>query len=150
MSRSQRTAPLASAVKAAGIVFAGVVMGSCAVSSAARAYASPCDPLGLAMTPQPVLSCLDADAGPPTDGAPATGAVDSVAAPPAGAPPAPGQPPYVPPVADGDAPPPLGQLGYLREIWHEFHNGVPTDLIYGPAPTDAPPPPEGPLPPLNP
>lgn len=96
-------------VAAAGLAFVGAIA---ATGFAAGAHASPCDPLGIAMTPQPVLSC------------PSTGA---------------------PPVA-GDGPPPLSQLGYLREIWHEFHNGVPTDLLYGPAPTDAPPP-DAPVPP---
>ena len=124
MSRSQRT------LNAAGIVLAGGIAGSFAVGLAVPAYASPCDPIGLAMTPQPVLSCPSPGAAPPADGAPAPGPVDNVAA-----------PPYVPPVDAGDGPPPLSQLGYLREIWHEFHNGVPTDLLYGPAPTDAPPPP---------
>ena len=131
MSRSQRTTPLV-----AGVVFAG------AVSLAAPAYASPCDPIGLAMTPQPVLSCQSPDAAPPADGAPAPGPVNNAAAPPP-----PGSPPYVPPVATGNGPEPLSQLGYLREIWHEFHNGVPTDFLYGPAPTDTPPLPEGPVPP---
>lgn len=135
MSRSQRTAP-----HAAGIVFAGAVVGWCAVSVAAPAYAS-----GLAMTPQPVLSCTSPDAVPPAEAQPAPGPVDNVASPPP-----PGSPPYVPPVASGNGPEPLSQLGYLREIWHEFHNGVPPDLLYGPAPTDAPAsPPEGPLPPLQ-
>ena len=115
------------AVSAAGIVFAGAVAGTC---FAARAYASPCDPIGLAMTPQPVLSCVNPNPAPSADGAPA----------------------YVPPVASGNGPSPLSQLGYLMDIWHEFHNGVPTDLLYGPAPMDAAPlPPEGPVaPPLNP
>lgn len=131
MSSSQRT------VNRAGIVFAGVIVGSCAVSFAAPVYASPCDPIGLAMTPQPVLSCPNPGAA-PADVAPATGPVNNIAAPSSSGP---GQPPYVPPVAAGDQPPPLSQLGYIREIWHEFHNGVPTDLLYGPEPTDAPPPP---------
>ncbi|MFZ0831860.1 MAG: hypothetical protein WAM92_01995 [Mycobacterium sp.] len=128
------------AVGAAGMVFVGAVAGT---SFAARAGASPCDPIGLAMTPQPVLSCISPIPAPSADGAPAPGPVDNVAA-----------PPYVPPVADGNGPPPLSQLGYLMDIWHEFHNGVPADLLYGPAPapTDAAPlPPEGPVPPpLNP
>ena len=135
----------------AGIVFAGVIVGIVRTCFAAPAYASPCDPIGLAMTPQPVLSCANPNPAPSADVAPATGPVNNIAAPPSSAP---GQPPYVPPVATGNGPPPLSQLGYLREIWHEFHNGVPTDLLYGPAPapTDAAPlPPEGPVaPPLNP
>jgi hypothetical protein len=143
MSRSRRTAPNTS-----GIVFAGAVVGSCAVSLAAPAHASPCDPAGMAMTPQPVLSCPSPDSVAPANGVPAPGPVNNVAAPPQ-----PGAPPYVPPVAAGNGPEPLSQLGYLMEIWREFRNGVPADLLYGPAPTDSPqpPPPDGPLPPpLNP
>jgi len=44
------------------------------------------------------------------------------------------------------APPAGGQLSYLRQIWREFHNGVPSDLIYGPQPPD----PAAPLPPDDP
>ncbi|MGB8504638.1 hypothetical protein [Mycobacterium sp.] len=74
------------------------------------------------------------------------GPVSDVAGrPPPGALPPPGEPPYVPPVVGEDGTQSYGQLGYLREIWHEFHNGVPSEFIYGPAPTDpALPPPSDP------
>jgi hypothetical protein len=118
-------------------LFAGAIAGSCAVGLAAPVYASPCDPLGMAMTPQPVLSCPNPDAPPPPDAPAVTGPVNNAAGPgPAAALPAPGQPPSVPPVAAGDGPAAGSQLGYLREIWHDFHNGVPSDLLYGPAPDD--------------
>ena len=147
MTGSQRTAPLiTSAINVARIVFAGAVVGSCAVGLTARAYASPCDPVGLSMTPQPVLSCPSPDSAPPADGSPVAGPVSDVAGRPApGALPPPGEPPYVPPVVGEDGTQSYGQLGYLREIWHEFHNGVPSEFIYGPAPTDpALPPPSDP------
>ena len=148
MIESQRTAPLRSRIHAAGIAFAGAIVGSCAVGLAAPAYAGPCDPVGLSMTPQPVLSCASPDPAPPADGSPAPGPVNAVAgAPPQAALPAPGQAPYVPPVVDADGTQSYGQLGYLRQIWHEFHNGVPSDLLYGPAPTDPAAPPGSPLPP---
>lgn len=136
MTESQRTAPLASAINVARVVFAGAIVGSCALGVAVRAYASPCDPVGLSMTPQPQLSCPGPDAAPPPDGPPAPGPVNNVAAGSPGAPPAPGQPPYVPPVVDADGTQSYGQLGFLRQVWHEFHNGVPSDLIYGPDPTN--------------
>jgi hypothetical protein len=146
MTGWQRTAPLiTSAINVAGIVFAGAVVGSCAVGLAAQAYASPCDPLTMSMTPQPVLSC-PAPAAPPADGSPVAGPVSDVAGgPQPGALPAPGEAPYVPPVVGEDGTQSYGQLGYLRQIWHEFHNGVPSDLIYGPMPMpSAPPPPSDP------
>jgi hypothetical protein len=122
----------------AAILFAGTFAGSCAVALAAPAYASPCDPLTMSMTPQPVLSCPAPDAPPPPDAAP--GPVTNVASGPAPAGPnglpAPNPTPTVPPVAAGDGPAAGSQLGYIRQIWHDFHNGVPSDILYGPAPDE--------------
>lgn len=138
------------AIRAGGIVMTTMVGGLCAVGLAPRASGSPCDPVGLSMTPQPVLSCSQPDAVPPGDTAAiAPGPVNGVANSP-GALPAPGQPPYVPPVTNPDGTQSYGQLGFLREIWHEFHNGVPSEFIPGPMPppTNAvEPPPAGPAPP---
>lgn len=135
----------------ARIVFAGAIAGSCALGLAVQAGASPCDPVGLAMTPQPVLSCSAPDAVPPADPSqPAAGPVNVADAAPPNAAPPPGQAPYVPPVAAGNGPPAGSQLGFLRQVWHEFHNGVPSELLYGPDPTDPalpPPQPGDPLPP---
>lgn len=141
----------------ARIAFAGALAGSCAVGLACQASGSPCDPDTMRMTPQPVLSCPDPDASPPPPqlrGAPvaggsftptASGVMGSAPADP-GAPafPAPGQAPNVPPVVNADGSQTFGQGGgYLGDIWDQFHNGVPSDLIYGPVSGDpaAPPPP---------
>jgi hypothetical protein len=66
--------------------------------------------------------------------------------------PPPGQPPYIPPVVNADGTQGYGQGGFLRDVWHQFHNGVPSDLLFGPAPPQpgdpaAPPLPGEPLPP---
>jgi hypothetical protein len=140
----------------ARVVFAGAIVGSCAFGLAARADASPCDPATLAMTPQPQLSCPGPDAAPPPDGSPVAGPVTNIAdPPPPGALPVPVQQPSVPPVVGADGTQSYGQLGYLRQIWHDFHNGVPSDLFGGPPPssTVSPPAPGDPLllpPPPNP
>jgi hypothetical protein len=148
---SQRTAPLTSVINVARVALACAAVGSCAVGFAAGAFASPCDPTTLAMTPQPQLSCPAPEAAQPADGAP-------VAAPPpvpgsdvTGPPlpdalPPPGQAPHVPPVVGEDGAPTTsyGQGGYLGQIWNEFHNGVPSDVIYGPAPGGPAPPPPSP------
>jgi hypothetical protein len=164
MTGLPRTASLTSALDVVRVVFAVAVLGSCAVGLSAQANASPCIPDTLAMTPQPQLSCpgaqvaprpvaapvaapADDSAGPSApDGPPAPGPVDVAAGPPPPAFPAPGQAPFIPPVVGEDGAPTqsFGQSGYLGEIWHEFHNGVPGELIYGPA---APPPPGAPMPP---
>ncbi|HEY6575548.1 MAG TPA: hypothetical protein VI029_11580 [Mycobacterium sp.] len=145
----QHTAPLTLAINVARVAFACAAVGSCAVGLAPRAFASPCDPTTLAMTPQPQLSCPAPEAAAPADGVP-------VAAPPpvpgsdvTGPPlpdafPPPGEPPHIPPVVGEDGAPTTsyGQGGYFGQIWSEFHNGVPSDVIYGPAPgAPAPPPP---------
>jgi hypothetical protein len=155
MIGTQHTASPFWGINLARIVFAGAIVGSCAVGLAVRANASPCDPLGLSMTPQPQLSCTSPDSAPPADGTPAPGPVNNAAGPPPpGAPPAPGQPPYVPPVVNPDGTQSYGQLGFLRQVWHEFHNGVPSELLYGPDPDQGPPgspippsPPAAPVPP---
>jgi hypothetical protein len=157
------------------VAVAGAVLGPLAVGLAAGASASPCDPATLAMTPQPQLSCAPPDGVPPPPADAAAAPAGPIQAPMAAAPPpvdpaappngvqatgetlpdafpAPGQAPFIPPVIDADGTQRFGNMGYLREIWHEFHNGVPADLLYGPpppAPADpaAPPPPGAPLPP---
>jgi hypothetical protein len=154
MNGPQRTPPIAAAINVARIVFAGAVIGGSAVGLAAEASASPCDPLTMSMTPQPVLSCPvpDAvsppDAAPPPDGVsvpqppPVPAPVNAAGPPPANAlPPPPGQAPGVPPVVDENGNPATygSQGSYLREIWHDFHNGVPSDLIFAPVPQPADP-----------
>jgi hypothetical protein len=148
---SPRTAPLTSAINAARVAFACAAVGSCAVGFAAVATASPCDPMTLAMTPQPQLSCPVPEAAPPADGTP-------VAAPPpvtgsdvTGPPlpdalPPPGEAPHIPPVVGEDGAPATsyGQGGYLGQIWNEFHNGVSSELIYGSTPGGPAPPPPSP------
>ena len=160
MTGSSRTARLTSATNVARIVVAGAIVGPCAVVLAAGASASPCDPATLAMTPQPQLSCPGPAAAPPPVAPAVAGPVDDAPAPPPaeGAPvpvpvgvpanpvagprppafPAPGEAPFVPPVVGEDGAPTqsFGQGGFLMDIWHEFHNGVPSDLIYAPPPAD--------------
>ena len=168
MNGLQRTARIAPAINVATIVFVGAIVGGSAVGLAAAAYASPCDPVTMSMTPQPVLSCPGPDVAPPAEGSPVPVPVNGLAGPPAdgvpvvepvadvaGPPPPaalphPGQPPSVPPVVNEDGTPQtFGQGGFLRDIWHQFHNGVPSDLFYGPVPPPAdpavPPPPGDPL-----
>lgn len=146
MNASRRTAHTATAI-AAKVVFVGAVIGGSAVGLASQASADRCDPLTLSMTPQPALSCPDPNAASPVDAAPAP---DPAAAPVAGplpdAFPPPGQPPAIPPVVGADGTQSYGQGGYLKDIWHEFHNGVPSDLIIGspPPPADPAMPPAGP------
>ena len=160
MNGPQRRARTAPAIKLARLVFAGAVIGGTAVGFAPDAYASPCDPLTMSMTPQPVLSCPAPNAVSPPDAPPPDGASVAmmpvpVPAPanaggpaPANALPPPGQAPGVPPVVDENGnPASYGSQGsYFKEIWHEFHNGVPSDLLFAPAPAPdpaAPPPPPG-------
>lgn len=168
MNGLQRTARIAPVINVATIVFVGAIVGGSAVGLAAAAYASPCDPVTMSMTPQPVLSCPGPDVAPPAEGSPVPVPVNGLAGPPAdGVPvvepvtdvagppppaalPPPGQPPSVPPVVNEDGTPQsFGQGGFLRDIWHQFHNGVPSDLFYGPVPPPAdpavPPPPGDPL-----
>jgi hypothetical protein len=154
------TGSVRSARTAARIVFVGAIVGSSAVGLATQASAaSQCDPLTLSMTPQPALSCPDPYAASPEDPPPVPDPVNFVGGPPPqGAPPAPGQPlpdafpapgqpPGVPPVVGADGAPTqsFDQGGYLKDIWGEFHNGVPSDLVFGSPPPDPalPPPPPG-------
>jgi hypothetical protein len=83
MSGSQRTALVTSGTNLARIVFAGAIIGGCAVGLATHADADPgnCDPFYLSMTPQPVLSCAGPDAAPP-DAQPTPAPVGDVAGPP--------------------------------------------------------------------
>jgi hypothetical protein len=162
MTGSQRTALTVSAIAATRIVFLGAILGGSALGlSTTASAASQCDPLTLSMTPQPALSCPDPYAASPADPPPVPDPANFVGGPPPqGAPPppgqplpdafpAPGQPPGVPPVVGDDGAPTqsFGQGGYLKDIWGQFHNGVPSDLVFGsppPAPDPAlPPPPPG-------
>ncbi len=83
--------------------FVGAVMAGSALGVAAQAGADDnCDPLMLAMTPQPVLACEPDAAPPPPDLPPAVAPVNDVVGPlPAEVPPAPDMP---------DAPAPLWPL----------------------------------------
>ena len=74
----------------------------------------------------PVSVPVNGLAGPPADGVPVVEPVTDVAGPPPPAAlPPPGQPPSVPPVVNEDGTPQtFGQGGFLRDIWHQFHNGV--------------------------
>ena len=76
----------------------------------------------------PVPVPVNGLAGPPADGVPVVEPVTDVAGPPPPAAlPPPGQPPSVPPVVNEDGTPQtFGQGGFLRDIWRQFHNGVPS------------------------
>ncbi|MDT5091636.1 MAG: hypothetical protein QOH60_999 [Mycobacterium sp.] len=153
------------ALTVARIAFAGALVGSSALVTAAAANAGPCDPATLAMTPQPQLSCAPPDAPPPDAPAPPPGSPPPASAPLSdgqgkpyeGPTPPPGMAPYIPPVVNADGSPgSYGQRGFFRDVWNQFHNGVPSDMIYGPDPADyglkpgdpipAGPPPEPPSP----
>ncbi len=127
--------------------------GACALGLVPAAHSSPCDPDTMRMSPQPVLSCPGVEPAPQMLPPAAPIAAAPIAPPPAGpvdadagaspnALPAPGQAPDVPPVFNADGSQNFGQGGFFGGIWDEFHsdfhNGVPADLVYGPAP--APPP----------
>jgi hypothetical protein len=85
MTGPRHAAPVASAIYAAGIAFAGAILAASAMGLAAEAHAS-CDPLMLSMTPQPVLSCIAPDDAPPPEAppgpVPVSNAVDGATAPP--------------------------------------------------------------------
>jgi hypothetical protein len=90
MTEPQRMSLMTSAIKVAGIAFAGAVIGGCAVGVAAQVQADPgnCDPLLASMTPQPILSCNAPDGPPPpADVPPAPAPVDDVAVAPVPGPP---------------------------------------------------------------
>lgn len=92
---------------------------------------SPCLPETMAMSPQPVLSCPDQVPAPFPKSAPLPAAPDAPAT--GDAFPAPGQAPYIPPIVNQDGTlSTFDQGGYLGDLWDQFRNGVPTDLIYGP------------------
>jgi hypothetical protein len=101
-----------------------------ALGGAGSASASPCDPVGFAMTPQPVLSCP----GPSNPAPPIVGASPQTPIDAAAALPAPGQAPHVPPLADPNWGPTDGQLGFLSGLVDSFSNGIPSNLPFGSAP----------------
>ena len=144
----QRTAPLTLVINIARVAFACAAPGIVRGGSRRSGLRVPCDPMTLAMTPQPQLSCPAPEAAPPADGAPiaapppVTGS-DVTGPPLPDALPPPGEAPHIPPVVGEDGAPTTsyGQGGYLGQIWDEFHNGVPRDVIYGPAPGGPAPPP---------
>ncbi|OBF20648.1 hypothetical protein [Mycobacterium sp. ACS4331] len=116
-------------VAVSGIVGVGLMgVGVMVVPQAAAE--SPCIPETMAMSPQPVLSCPGQVAAPFPKSAP----LPAPGAPPSGnGLPAPGQAPYIPPVTNQDGTQTtFDQGGYLGDLWGQFHNGVPSDLIYGP------------------
>lgn len=147
MTGSRRTAALAPAINVVRFASACAIAGAWAAGLAAQAYASPCDPTTLAMTPQPQLSCPAPDVGPPPDALPVVPGSDVTGPPLPDALPPPGEAPHIPPVVGEDGMPTqsYGQGGYLGQIWNEFHNGVPSEFVYGPPPADSAPPPNGPV-----
>src|SRR5690348_5534574 len=104
---------------------AGVIVAGGALALAGQAAADPAPPCTSPTqsgpcTPPPGQPVLDPTAG-------------ALAAPP----PPPAGPPTVPEIQnpqDGQGQTP-GQLGYLRDIWHTFHNGNPLENLT--APSDA-------------
>jgi hypothetical protein len=95
-----------SGINVARIVFAGAIIGGCAVSLAAHADADSgnCDPFYLSMTPQPVLSCAGPDAAPPADAPPMPAPVNNVAGPPPPGSLLPPGDPALPPPSDPSSP----------------------------------------------
>jgi hypothetical protein len=130
MSALQRVAHLAAAL--------AVAAGS-ALGLATEAAASPCDPITMSMTPQPVLSCPDPAPAAPVVGASGPVPVDGVPLP--DALPAPGQAPAIPPTFNADGTQDFGGDGFIGDVMNQFGNGVPGEFIYGPM---APPPPPAP------
>lgn len=127
---------------------AGAFVALASTGMAVAGAESSCDPDTMAMSPQPVLSCPGVAAAPFPDTAPVPDPAFDVTGPPtAGSPPAsgpviaalpaPGQAPHVPPVVGADGTQSFGQGGVIGDLFTQFQNGVPTDLIYGPV---APPP----------
>jgi hypothetical protein len=140
MTGSQRAASAATAAK---IAVAGMFIAGCAVATAGHAVADP---------PVPYLPPVEPTPGaPPPPGQPVADAADAPAAPPA--PPPVGAPPVPevqnPVYGQGQTP---GNFGYLRDLWHTFHNGNPMENLTAPLPEGgvAPPPGAGPPPPLPP
>jgi hypothetical protein len=115
------------------------VAGGTALALASQAQASPCDPITMSMTPQPVLSCPDPAPAAPVVGASGPVPVDGVPLP--DALPAPGQAPAVPPTFNADGTQDFGGDGFIGDVMNQFGNGVPGEFIYGPM---APPPPPAP------
>ncbi len=129
--------PATSAINVAKVAFTGAIIGGGGLALAVQASAAP------ALQDAPRTSALHLRLAP----APADPAVPPVPPAPPNGPPPPGPPP-VPPVPTDDSSQSPGQLGYLREIWHEFHQN-PNDVINGllPQPTDpSASPPPGPAP----
>ena len=79
MNGAQRTARIAPVINVATIVFVGAIVGGSALGLAAAAYASPCDPVTMSMTPQPVLSCPGPDVATPAEGSPVPVPVNGLA-----------------------------------------------------------------------
>jgi hypothetical protein len=140
MTERQRATPTA---KAARIAVAGVVIAGGALAMAGQAGADPAVPYpppapsgpgAAAPAPgQPVVESSDGPVGPPTP-------------PPVGPPPVPEVPNPV--YGQGQTP---GQLGYLRDIWHDLHSGNPMDAFTAsPEQATGPPPGAGPAPQLPP
>jgi len=131
--------PATSVISVAKIAFTTAIIAGGGSALAAHASAAPI-PQGAPWVLH--LPLAPAPDDPPVPPAPPT-------APPNG--PSPPGPPPVPPVPTNDSSQSPGQLGYLREIWHEFHQN-PNDVVNGllpptdPAGSPAPGLPPGPQP----
>jgi len=133
--RQRATSP----ANAARIAVAGVIIAGGALAMAGQAGADPEEPYP---TPTPLVPA-------PAPGQPvvvADGPADAAATPPVFTP---SVPEIQNPVYGAGQTP--GQLGYLRDIWHTFHNGNPMEALTAPAEMPpGPPPGAGPPPPLPP
>jgi hypothetical protein len=109
-----------SAINLAKIAFAGTIIGGGGLGLAAHAVAANDGRWDAPQTWAQHLPLAPVPDDPPVLPAPPTG-------PP---PPPPPGPPPVPAVPSNDQTQSPGQLGYLREIWHEFHQN-PNDAIAG-------------------
>ncbi len=131
MNRLQRATLIAPAITIALSICGGSITGL-----VAGAHASPCDPITMSMTPQPVLSCPDPAPAAPIVGASGPVPVDGAPLPDA-LPPA-GQAPAIPPTFNADGSQSFGQDGFLGDVMNQFGNGVPGEFIYGPMAPPAP------------
>jgi len=129
--------PTTSAVNVAKLAFTGAIIGGGSLALAGQASAATAGDWGQlayfapAQTSALVIPLAPAPDDPAVPPAPAPGT------PPPGPVPAAGGPPPVPEVPIDQQTQGPGQLGYLRQIWHEFHDH-PDDVIAGVMPGDDP------------
>jgi hypothetical protein len=139
MTRRHRR-PAMSAINVARLAFAGAIIGGGSLALAGQASASTGGEWDqLAHSAPPHTSALDVPLAPAPDDPPVPPAPPDT--PPPGPAPAAGGPPPVPEVPIDQQVHGPGQLGYLRQIWHDFHDH-PEDVMGGVMPgddSDAPP-----------